>query len=135
MTQFVLDASVTVNWALEDEESQAATTAFELMRDGAAIVPQLWWFEARNALLIAERRGRLPAFACGAFLAMLARLKINNDGTPNEAALLGLARLHRLTVYDAAYLELAIRRSLPLATLDRALARAAETEGVALIGA
>jgi predicted nucleic acid-binding protein len=135
LTVFVIDASITVNWAMDDEESAAAQTAFDLLRDGTGHVPSLWWFETRNSLLLAERRGRLTQAACSAFLAMIGRLKIVMDSAPREASLLGLVRQHRLTVYDAAYLELAIRLQVPLATLDRALARAAQSEGIALIGA
>jgi predicted nucleic acid-binding protein len=97
-------------------------------------VPALWWFEVRNALAVNERRGRLGEADTAAFLRALARLSIGFDRSPDEAALLALARRHRLTVYDAAYLELAQREGLPLATLDAALRDAAAASGVALLG-
>ena len=132
---FVLDASVTLAWAFADEAHPTAEAALDLLQteDGAA--PALWWFELRNALLAGERRHRIDQATTSAFLRRLARLPIQIDRTPDEATLLDLARRHRLTVYDAAYLELAQRRGLPLATLDQELLQAASDAGVALVGA
>ena len=87
----------------------------------------------RNTLLVSERRGRLTEADTTAFLAALSRLAISVDRTPGDDVL-ALARRRNLTVYDAAYLELARRADLPLATLDRRLALAARAEQVALIG-
>jgi predicted nucleic acid-binding protein len=94
----------------------------------------LWWYELRNVLLIAERRQRLTQHRTTEFLSSVAQLAIDFDHLPDETAVFGLARRHRLTVYDAAYLELALRQALPLATLDVALIDAARTEKVRLIG-
>ncbi|HVB67826.1 MAG TPA: type II toxin-antitoxin system VapC family toxin [Acetobacteraceae bacterium] len=131
---FVLDASVAACWAFDDEDHPVATQALERLRTDPALAPSLWWFELRNTLMVNERRGRLTTADTTAFLRAVGRLPVTLDPAPGDAAVLALARTHRLTVYDAAYLELAQRESLPLATLDAALARVAQAEGVALIG-
>jgi predicted nucleic acid-binding protein len=130
---FVIDASVIAAWAL-DEGDRVAESAAQQLRADPAIVPGLLWWELRNVLVIAERYGRLTEERTSEFLSAFSQIAITVDRSPDEAALLRLARRHRLTVYDAAYLELALRQTLPLATLDRALAGAAHTEGVPLIG-
>lgn len=132
---FVLDASVAACWAFEDEDHPLAARALDRLRAEPALVPALWWFEVRNVLIVNERRGRLTEAITAAFLRAVARLDIAIDRTPDSAAVLALARVHRLSVYDAAYLELAQRAGAPLATLDAALARAARGEGVPLIEA
>ena len=131
---FVLDASVAVTWAFEDENHPDAALALARLQSDAALVPTLWWFELRNALLVNERRGRLTEAATAGFLRDLGRLAIGVDRSPDEAALFMLARRHRLTVYDTAYLELARREALPLASLDGDLRKAAPAEGVPLLG-
>jgi predicted nucleic acid-binding protein len=105
-----------------------------MLRAEPARVPCLWWFEPRNTLIVNERRGRLAAADTAAFLGHVARLPVALDPVPGDGAVLALARTHRLTPYDAADLELAQRAALPLATLDAALARAAQAEGMALLG-
>jgi predicted nucleic acid-binding protein len=131
---FVLDASVVTSWALSHEDEPAATAALMRAKDDSCAVPALWRFEIRNALLMAERRKRLNSAETDKFLSDIADLHIDEDFSPDEAELLRLARSHKLTVYDAAYLELARRKSIPLATLDRVLARAARTEKVSVVG-
>ena len=130
---FVVDASVVVAWALQEIHA-VATLALARLENDRAIVPTLWWFEVRNGLVVNERRGRIHELRTSEFLQELARIAVLVDTAPVEAHVLGLARRHRLTVYDAAYLELAVRRSLPLATLDVPLAQAARAEAVQLIG-
>jgi predicted nucleic acid-binding protein len=130
---FVLDASVAACWLFDDEDHPHARHALARIRGDEAWVPSLWWFEVRNTLLVSERRGRLTEADTTAFLAALSRLAISVDRTPGDDVL-ALARRRNLTVYDAAYLELARRADLPLATLDRRLALAARAEQVALIG-
>jgi predicted nucleic acid-binding protein len=130
---FVLDASIAACWAFEDEDHPRAALALERIRTDEARVPSLWWFEVRNVLLVNERRGRISETDVSGFLRDLARLDVTSDRSPDEAALLRLARRYRLTVYDASYLELARRDRLPLATLDTDLARAALAEGLVLI--
>jgi predicted nucleic acid-binding protein len=130
---FVLDASIAVCWVFEDEDHSLATLALERIRGDEARVPSLWWFEVRNTLIINESRGRLTETDTAAFLRGLSRLRVRIDHSPEEGTVLTLARKHRLTVYDASYLELAQRETLPLATLDADLLRAALAEGLPLI--
>ena len=130
---FVLDASAALAWALPERGPTAAAARIRIARD-EAVVPALWWFELRNGLIVNERRLRITAQETARFLQRVGRLAIVEDRSPDEAAVLALARRHRLTVYDAVYLELALREALPLATLGAALARAATAEGTPLIG-
>jgi predicted nucleic acid-binding protein len=129
----VVDASVALAWILPDERP-AALAALQRIRDDEGLAPALWWYEMRNGLVVNERRGRLSLEETERALRDLSSLTIAIDRSPDEAAVMALARRHRLTVYDAAYLELAMRRNLPLATLDAQLARAAQAERVALVG-
>ena len=130
---FVLDASITACWAFQDEDHPDAGLAFHRMRAEEAVVPCLWWFDVRNILVVNERRRRIAESDTAAFLLNLSRLRVRLDRLPEGDAVLRLARTHRLSVYDAAYLELARREGLPLATLDAGLRRAAAGEGVALL--
>jgi predicted nucleic acid-binding protein len=130
---FVLDASITACWAFQDEDHPDAHLAFVEMRTQEAVVPCLWWFEVRNILMVNERRRRITESDTAAFLLSLSRLRLRLDRLPDENAILRLARAHRLSVYDAAYLELAQREGLPLATLDADLRKATAAEGVALL--
>jgi predicted nucleic acid-binding protein len=126
---FVLDASVTACWAFEDEDHPTAANALERLRTDEGCAPALWWFEVRDTLIVNERRKRLTEKDTAAFLRGLARLGVMIDRSPEEASVLALARQHRLTAYDSAYLELALRRNLPLATLDTQLQRACKAAG------
>ncbi|HUO28352.1 MAG TPA: type II toxin-antitoxin system VapC family toxin [Bryobacteraceae bacterium] len=128
---FVLDASITACWAFQDEDHPDASLAFERIRSEEAVVPALWWFEVRNILVVNERRQRITESETASFLQNLSRLRIRVDRSPEESAVLRLARLHRLSVYDAAYLELTVREKLQLATLDTQLQNAATAEGIA----
>ncbi|MGO9007435.1 MAG: type II toxin-antitoxin system VapC family toxin [Beijerinckiaceae bacterium] len=130
---FVLDASIAACWAFEDEDHPIAARALERIRTDEARVPSLWWFEIRNALIVNERRKRLTENDTAAFLRDLARLGVTVDRSPEEADVLTFARRYNLTVYNAAYLELAQREGVPLATLDADLATAARAEAVALL--
>jgi predicted nucleic acid-binding protein len=112
---------------------EVADRAFERLATAAALVPAVWWFEIRNALLMSERRARIDAMQVAEILAHLKKLPIQEDRTPDNESVLLLARSHRLSVYDASYLELARRRDLPLATLDQALAAAARAASVELV--
>jgi predicted nucleic acid-binding protein len=129
----VLDASITACWAFDDEDHPDASLAFERMRDEEGVVPALWWVEVRNILIVNERRRRIAESDTAAFLLNLSLLRLRADQSPDENAVLRLARSHRLSVYDAAYLELARREGLPLATLDADLRKAAASEGVSLV--
>jgi predicted nucleic acid-binding protein len=130
---FVLDASIAVAWAFR-EQHRASDQAFNRIQEDAASVPSLWWFELRNVLLVGERRGRISQRDTTLFLQEIAGFGVIVDTTPEEEALLRLARRHGLTVYDAAYLKLAIREGLPLATLDDELIRAARAENLPFVG-
>lgn len=133
---FVLDASVALAWHFEDEDSAKAELASERSYDDLVVIPQHWPLEITSALLKSERRRRAAPEEVDRFVARLRTLEAEVDGlAPDEVfdELLSLARMHRLSVYDAAYLELAHRRGIALATLDAALAAAATSLGVELV--
>jgi predicted nucleic acid-binding protein len=131
---FVLDASVTVVWGLEDEDHEIADLTLQRLEAEVAHVPAIWWFEVRNVLLINERRGRISERDTATFLRALSIMNVEVDPHPADREILTLARSHRLSAYDASYLELALRQQIPLATLNKRLAAAAKIEGVPLIG-
>lgn len=134
----VLDSSVTLSWCFEDEHTPATTTVLEQVTEAGAVVPALWRLEVANALQVAVRRGRIDVAFRDASLSDLALLDIVIDADTDTYAwstTVRLAERFALTVYDAAYLELAQRRSLPLATLDQPLRTAAQALGVPLRGA
>lgn len=134
----VLDVSATLPWCFEDEVNAASIALLERIGGAAVVVPSLWYAELGNALLQAERRERIAAGDIEAFLGLLGELVIETDHDLDCRALgslLALARHHQLTGYDATYLDLALRRDLPIATRDGALRRAAHASGVALIEA
>ena len=120
-------------WCLADENHPLAEQAMRHVIEEGAVAPGIWWYELRNALLMNERRGRLDAADVAATLADLAAMRIRLDVNHNAGRVLDLARQHRLSVYDAAYLELAVRARLPLASLDRRLRSAAAEQGIALL--
>lgn len=130
---FVLDASVALCWAFPVENNPRAALALEKIRMDEAVVPGLLWFDVRNALVTNERRKWLAEDDTARFLRLLGRLRMRIDRIPNEDQVLRLARTHGLTVYDAAYLELAEREGIALATMDAALAKAARAESVPLV--
>jgi len=130
---FVLDASVAGPWALADEPSEAANRIATRLLIEEAIVPPLWWYEVRNLLVVCERRGRIQQSDSDYFLTRLDKYPIKIDPEIARDETLVLARKHRLTIYDAAYIELAVRSSVPLATLDRALEAAARAEGIEIV--
>lgn len=118
-------------WCFEDEATTRTDALLVRAADGGFVVPSLWFLEVANALLSAERRGRLDPEQTLELVSRLQELPAERDpAAVPPSAVLALARTHRLTAYDAAYLELAIRRSLPLATLDQDLQRACGTAGV-----
>ena len=131
---FVLDASVAVCWAFDDEDHPTASLALERIRTDEALVPSLWWFEVCNTLIAGERRGRLTEADTTTFLRELSRFGVIIDRAPQQGGILALARQHRLTVYDASYLELAQREAIPLATLDNELRKAAASIQISLLG-
>ncbi len=133
----VLDTSATLAWVYLDEASLPIREVFDRVNESGAWVPSLWRLEIANVLEMGVRRSRHDAGFRDATLADLALLPIHLDPDTNEhawGATVRLAVQHRLTVYDAAYLELALRRGLPLATLDQELRAAAESEKVKVLG-
>ena len=132
----VLDSSVCLAWCFEDERTPEALAIRERVINDGAIVPSLWRYEVANALLMAQRRKRIDAERRTALLQALDGFVIEEDHAPEGdpwRSTVQLADLHRLTVYDAAYLGLAQRRRLPLATLDEALRVAAGKAAVRLL--
>ncbi len=135
---FVLDASMTLSWAFDDEATPFTESVLKSLETVHAVVPALWPFEVASVLRTAERRGRMDAAAQAAFLERLRLLPIAVEHRPATwlaQQILPLARAHNLSAYDAAYLELAIREGLPIAPLDEELRRAACVAAVALVGA
>ena len=133
MSVFVLDCSVAVAWLFDDEASPETDALLDRLRDDGALVPGLWRLELGNVLVHAERRNRIAAPQIAAYFDLLDRLPIVTDAETESRALreiLTLARTANLTTYDAAYLELAMRRNAELATRDKALIRAARGVGV-----
>lgn len=133
---FVLDCSVTMAWVFDDEDEPLAAKVRDGLADTIAIVPSVWSLETSNALLTAERRGRLTEAESVRFLTVLRSLPINIEAGSSLRLvdeLLPLARRLGLTVYDASYLELAMRRGVPLATLDARLSAAAAAVGVVVM--
>jgi predicted nucleic acid-binding protein len=135
---FVLDNSVALAWCFEDEHTPANLSVLDRLTEADAIVPQLWPIEAVNGLLTAERRRRVTGAERHRLTSFLHALPISvEDQTTNQAwtVTAHLAEQHRLTAYDATYLELALRFGLPLATNDKALIVAAKEVGVTLLAA
>lgn len=132
----VVDSSVALTWCFEDEQTPASLALLEAVVEAGAVAPALWPLEVLNALIMAERRKRVDAAQRQRLSGFLRDLPIVlDDETAAQAwsATIQLAERHRLTVYDAAYLELAQRLGLPLASLDHELRAAAEGAGVALV--
>jgi predicted nucleic acid-binding protein len=133
----VIDASLTLSWYFEDERKPAVDAVLDQVTNGGAVVPSLWRLETGNGLQVAIRRRRIDAAFRDRALLDLARLTITIDPETDTQAwrtTLQLADRFQLTLYDAAYLELAQQHGLPLATLDSALRAAAEALGVPLLG-
>ncbi len=132
----VVDTSVTMAWCFEDEANPSADAVLDQLRDDDALVPSLWRLKVANVLLVAERRGRLSEAQATRFVGLLEQLpiRVDLDGT-DLISVLGLARHHGLSAYDACYLDLAQRLGLPLATLDSDLAAAGRAAGVTIVAA
>ncbi|MDZ4659193.1 MAG: type II toxin-antitoxin system VapC family toxin [Bythopirellula sp.] len=133
----ILDCSVTMTWLFEQELTSQTANILDRLDREAALVPTLWFLEVTNVVALAERKGRITIAESSKFLNDLALLKIEDDAEAPERSfdeLLPLCRTHQLTSYDAVYLELAVRRKLPLATLDEPLRKAAKKLGVKLLG-
>lgn len=128
---FVVDASVTLPWFLEDERTAFTDSLLDAIDRVEYWAPSVWCLELPNALLAAERKRRIGRERRLAAVDQASRLRIRIDtGTPDMRAISALAERRALSTYDAAYLELAVREGFGLITLDRALAQAADAEGV-----
>lgn len=133
MSGFVLDASTALAWCFKDESSADADRAQQILADSTALVPRIWHAEVANGLLAGERRKRIDAVDLERSLILLRTFDIRTDSDDLAGRLLAiiqLARRYRLSFYDSVYLDLAMRERLPLATVDTALARAAQAAGV-----
>jgi predicted nucleic acid-binding protein len=133
--RFVLDGSVTIAWLFHDEKDAYADAIVARLPHLEMVVPRLWHLEIANVLLVGERKGRCSQADVARWLSFLAGLPIAVDSSTESHAwstTVHLARQHGLTAYDAAYLELAVRRGIPLATLDGKLKAAAVAAGVSI---
>ncbi|MBB4350438.1 MULTISPECIES: type II toxin-antitoxin system VapC family toxin [Rhizobiaceae] len=133
MTDFVVDASVACSWVLPDEASTIGDTAYARLQTNRALVPDLFWHEARNVLMMTYRPKRIDFAMVATAMAMLRMLPIRTLGQPHDQPIFTLAERHNLTAYDAAYLALALETKLPLATLDKQLITAATQGNVLLL--
>lgn len=132
--EFVVDCSVALAWCFPDEKAPYPQSVLDSLATARAVVPALWHLEVANCLLVGERRKRSTEADTVSWLSFLSSLPLAvDDETVGRAwsDVLHLARAHGLSAYDAAYLELALRRGLPLATLDDKLKAAAQAIGVA----
>ena len=133
MTSMVLDCSSVLAWFFEDERDADALRLMDALAAARAHVPSLWPYEIANALLVAERRGRLKADSIADGMEAMEALDIVVEpGKTIERELVELARQNSLSVYDASYLALAMQLKIPLATRDKSLKRAAKAVGVKL---
>ena len=132
---FVLDCSVTMAWCFDDEATPYTDGVRDSLAEKRAVVPSIWPLEAANATIVGERRKRLDEARSRRFFVLLEALPIVVDEETSNRAfadIVQLARNYQLSAYDAAYLELAIRRGLPLACNDGKLKTAAVAAGVVL---
>jgi predicted nucleic acid-binding protein len=135
LNYLVLDASIAIGWMVDSPAPRMALRALNLLQSGTiGVVPDLWYYEVSNALIMAERRGRASTQVVSAHVSDIERLAAFLELSPTTpAALVAVARQSGLTVYDAAYFELALRRNLPLATLDDKMRAACQRAGIALL--
>lgn len=134
--KLVIDSSITLAWLFEDERSSLSEAVLQRVTENGAVVPTLWRLEIANALQMALRRQRIDVAFRDASLADLSALKVDIDAHTGRHAwgrTLELSERHRLTLYDAAYLELALRVQLPLATLNNELRAAAVSLDLAVL--
>lgn len=135
MKYLVLDASCAIGWMVDNPTPRLALRALQLLQSGyIGVVPDLWHYEVTNALIVAERRGRVSAQVVSGHINDIERLAAFLElSATTPSSLVTAARQSGLSAYDAAYFELALRRNLPLATLDDKLRAAAQKSGIELI--
>jgi predicted nucleic acid-binding protein len=134
---FIVDCSLAMTWVFNDEATPATTSLLRRLATEAMLVPAHWFLEVANVLVVAERKGRITVAQSAQFLGLLSTLNVQVDDLVSPRAfdhVLPLARAHLLSSYDAAYLDLALRTQLPLASLDEPLCQAAAKLGVILLG-
>jgi predicted nucleic acid-binding protein len=131
----VLDGSCAIGWMVDKPTPRTALRALHLLQSGTiGVVPELWYYEVTNALIVSERRGRTTSQVVSGHIMDIERLAAFLEHSPTSpSALIAAARHSGLTAYDAAYFELALRRNLPLATLDAQLRTAAQKAGIELL--
>jgi predicted nucleic acid-binding protein len=128
----VVDASIAAAWVLPDEQNADANAVLLRLNATGDVIPTLFWYEALNLCLLAERRRRIRiGEACHG---RLRQLNLHVRDMEDDHVLLSIALKHRLSAYDAAYLAMAVGQNLPLATSDRRLATAARTEAIVILG-
>jgi predicted nucleic acid-binding protein len=135
LSRIVVDASIALAWCFPDETSEYADDILVALGGHTILVPAIWGLELANAILVGQRRKRLNLPEVRSFTSLLENLSIVQDAqlvSDNIRTVLPLAQAHGLSAYDAAYLELSIRHSARLATLDRALRKAARSSGIEL---
>ena len=133
MAGLVIDASVASAWRFPDEQTEYTNRVLQAVSDSLeAFAPRLWAYEVRNSILMGLRRGRISRGDVEGFLDSLADLNIRLVDPVSYDAVFRIAELNRLTVYDASYLDLAMREASQLASLDDALRKAAMRAGVVL---
>jgi predicted nucleic acid-binding protein len=133
---FVIDNSVVMSWCFKDESSRYADTILDSLVESTALVPSIWPLEVVNVLLVAERRNRLSEADSIRFITLLSQLPISVEQVQPESVMieiLALAREHKLSSYDASYLNLAMSKGLPIATLDKGLRSAAKKAQVPIL--
>lgn len=131
--QFVIDNSVVMSWCFEDENCEYADSVLESLKKYTAIVPSIWPLEVCNVLLVAERKKRLSDSDSSQFIALLSELPITVEQEPPArmfSEIFTLARKFGLSTYDASYLDLAVKRGIPIATLDNRILSAAKQNNV-----
>jgi len=135
LNYLVLDASAAMGWMVDTPPPRIALRAFRLLQSGTiGVIPELWYYEVSNALITAERRGRASAQLVSSHVSDIERLAAFLEVSPTTpSALIAAARQSGLTAYDAAYFELALRRNLPLATLDDTMRAAAQKAGIEIL--
>jgi predicted nucleic acid-binding protein len=133
---FVLDASITMAWCFEEEITPYARAVLDRLDIDAAMVPAIWPLEVANAMLVAERRQQLLPARAERFKELVTEMPITvipGSFVDATSIVMNAARAFRLTCYDAAYLELAMREGIPIATRDKQLVEAARSAGVSLV--
>jgi predicted nucleic acid-binding protein len=131
MSGVVVDASSALSWLFEDERDASSVAALRHVQAEGALAPRLWWWEVANAIILAERRRRIPATEADRMFEEAESLPIRSESDESGfGAELALARRFRLSIYDAVYLELALRTHRQLVTRDAALSAAARELGL-----